>query len=646
MSDHLSADQIRDFVIGAEVGISVDQFRAHLATCHECAAQLQAEAHLDHALWEVRQVVATCPGCQRLRLESETSERCDHCGAIRSVREFNVEAVLTQTGHGRVYLARTAEGKAVALKELVFAQVPSIAVLEAFEREAKILRQLEHTRIPRLVAHFQEGEGVHTRFYLAQEFVAGTSLQALLDDHRFDEDEAIDVARQVLAILVYLQSLSPAVFHRDVKPANLIRRPDGHIALVDFGSARELGATQGATLVGTVGYMPPEQLTGIVDKTTDLYALGATLIHLLSRRPPWQVLTGEPLWRRVQGSRQLRSYLERLVATNPRDRFADASQALQALTLISTGMARRRRNLKFAALGLAAVVIAPVAWQTAHFIRAELTQRQAAANAARVAGGVNGPTADDGTPFNRRRAVTDMYFAAHERGFEADDVIESFYRQTRELDRETTSDARVREIVAELTAFISRWQLTPAVVGRKIARLVHRFNAISAGLSDADREMYEVTEKQLEFVRSAFERTGKDSSITLEDVNGSANLLLHMIEAAEKEVARDADSSSAANDEASSPPDRAAEVAYLSANRFLLQGRFDDAVRKFKDAIDIDPRFADAYRGLGIAYAKLGKSELATRHYELYVQLRRHAPDADRVRQIIRSYRAIEADER
>jgi serine/threonine-protein kinase len=121
------------------------------------------------------------------------------------------------------------------------------------------------------------------------------------------------------------------VFHRDIKPANLIRRADGRIALVDFGAARDLGSTVGATLVGTFGYMPVEQMGGIVDASTDLYALGATLCHLLSRRPPWKLVEDPQALERLNVSRGFRDYLARLTARQPADRYLSAAAAAQGL---------------------------------------------------------------------------------------------------------------------------------------------------------------------------------------------------------------------------------------------------------------------------------------------------------------------------
>src|SRR5262249_1172684 len=147
--------------------------------------------------------------------------------------------------------------------------------------------------IPRFVSSFREGEGPATRLYLAQELVEGPSLKDRLEEHRFDEQEVLDLAQKVLPILAWLHARG--VIHRDVKPANLRQTPDGKVKLVDFGAARELvtDVTHGATLVGTFGYMPPEQLGGTVDASADVYALGATLVHLLGRRSPSELLRSD-----------------------------------------------------------------------------------------------------------------------------------------------------------------------------------------------------------------------------------------------------------------------------------------------------------------------------------------------------------------
>jgi serine/threonine protein kinase len=235
-----------------------------------------------------------------------------------------------------VYLAEDPEGRRVALKELLFALVPGTEQLDAFEREAAVLRSLSHPDIPRFVASFREGSGVGTRLYLAQEFLEGESLQQRLERRRLDEDEAWTLAEQVLETLQALHQRTPALIHRDVKPANLLLRPGGRAALVDFGAARHLSrqVTHGSTLVGTFGYMPPEQLGGTVEPSSDLYALGATLVHALSGRAPADLLDDRlalSFEGHVQVSDALRAFLRRLLAPRRSVRFGSAAEALMAL---------------------------------------------------------------------------------------------------------------------------------------------------------------------------------------------------------------------------------------------------------------------------------------------------------------------------
>jgi serine/threonine-protein kinase len=273
--------------------------------------------------------------------------------------------------HSRVFLAEK-DGQQVALKELLFALVPEAAQLDGFEREARLLAQLDHPSIPKLVESFREGEGVHTRLYLAQQFVKGRSLLEQMQSHRFDEREAKALASELLAVLEYLHGLSPRVIHRDLKPANVMRRDDGSLALVDFGAARDLvrGVTHGATLVGTFGYMPPEQLGGTVDVTADLYALGATLIHLLSRKSPDELLRpGMELSfdDAVNVSDGLRGWLKTLTQRERSARFQSAPQALEALDAlkrprVQTTSPPVSHKLSLKRLGVPLLLAIPLLW--------------------------------------------------------------------------------------------------------------------------------------------------------------------------------------------------------------------------------------------------------------------------------------------
>ena len=351
------------------------------------------EARLDMLLRDAAVSATFCAACEELVRGARASEasgpdrralrepmigaaasspaRCDACGAAVRPGGYVVERVLVKSGHGRMYVARDADGKQVALKELAFLHAPSAAALAAFEREAKFLRALEHPAIPRFCAAFEEGSGVHTRYYLAQELVAGRALDHI-DDHWYSEAEIVDIARQVLGVLVYLQSLSPMVIHRDIKPANLIKRGDGSIAVVDFGAAHVHGTTAGSTTIGTFGYMPTEQLAGIVDATTDLFALGASLLYLLTRQEPWRLAQTKTS---ANVSAPLRAFLDKLTATDPRARFQSAAEALRALDhRDALAPAKKRRwwpSKRALAIAAAALFLGGGTFATVHHLNSD-----------------------------------------------------------------------------------------------------------------------------------------------------------------------------------------------------------------------------------------------------------------------------------
>jgi serine/threonine protein kinase len=265
-----------------------------------------------------------------------SGSRCDACGAAALVRGYRILRVIAQGELGRLYLAEDARGQRVALKELVLLSAPDVHHLQAFEREAKVLSRLSHPRVPRLFESFTEGSGTQTRFYLAQEFIEGESLLARLAVHRYSEAEARELARKILSVLVQLHAHVPKIIHRDIKPANLIVRPDGALFLVNLGSVRELatGEARGATMTGTYGYAPLEQLAGHVTEWSDLHAVGATLLHLLTRQPPWEFLQeGKGLVpdRRLDVSEGFRRFIGRLVETDAARRFTTAREALRTL---------------------------------------------------------------------------------------------------------------------------------------------------------------------------------------------------------------------------------------------------------------------------------------------------------------------------
>jgi outer membrane protein assembly factor BamB/tRNA A-37 threonylcarbamoyl transferase component Bud32 len=204
---------------------------------------------------------------------------------------YEILDVLGVGGMGAVYRARDLRFSAV-IKIVAVKQVNNVATdprqrdisIHNFEREANLLASLSHPAIPKIFDFFSE----KNRSYLILEFIEGKNLEALLEEQRrpFSEDEIIDWGLQVCDVLAYLHSHVPPVIFRDIKPGNLMLRPDGRIMVIDFGIAKVFEHGQRGTMIGTEGYSPPEQYRGEAEPRGDLYALGATLHHLLTGRDP------------------------------------------------------------------------------------------------------------------------------------------------------------------------------------------------------------------------------------------------------------------------------------------------------------------------------------------------------------------------
>ncbi|HEY7956485.1 MAG TPA: protein kinase, partial [Polyangia bacterium] len=180
---------------------------------------------------------------------------------------------------------------------------------------------------------FEAGPG---ELYLVMERAPGLTLKELAARDRFDEPLLRDVMQRTLEILVYLHGRSPPVIHRDLKPANLLRADDGAISLVDFGGVRDvLRLDGGSTVVGTFGYMAPEQLHGQATAATDLYGLGATVVALAGGVEPEDVprrgLRMDVARHLPQLSPPLLALLEKMLAPNPEERLQSAKEALAIL---------------------------------------------------------------------------------------------------------------------------------------------------------------------------------------------------------------------------------------------------------------------------------------------------------------------------
>lgn len=255
---------------------------------------------------------------------------------------YLIQGVVGVGGMGAVYRARDLHFpsvvKFVAVKEMVNqARDPLVreTIVKNFEREANLLATLSHPAIPRIHDYFTQNE----RSYLILEFIHGKDLETLLNETEgfFSQDQVIGWGIELCDVLQYLHEHRPeAIIFRDIKPSNIMINQHNHIVLIDFGIAKHFQSGEKGTMIGTEGYSPPEQYRGEATALADIYALGATLHHLLTRQdprlePPFSF--GERPIRQTNPAVSVE--LERVINTalqyNLEERFQGASEMKDAL---------------------------------------------------------------------------------------------------------------------------------------------------------------------------------------------------------------------------------------------------------------------------------------------------------------------------
>ncbi len=213
---------------------------------------------------------------------------------------YRVRQVIGQGGMGNIYLADDLRlsGRLCALKEVEYERSLPTKVLEQareqFFREASILARLDHPNLPKVSDFFSSSN----RDYLVMDYVPGKDLRMVIQEARrerrfLDEMQVLGWAAQLIEALSYLHGQEPPIIHRDIKPSNIKLMPNGLIKLVDFGLVKVLAPDEVTITIiqgqGTVIYTPLEQYGGEdvhTDVRSDIYALGATLYHLLTNEPP------------------------------------------------------------------------------------------------------------------------------------------------------------------------------------------------------------------------------------------------------------------------------------------------------------------------------------------------------------------------
>ena len=309
----------------------------------------------------------TRPGCSRPRnafadlddtatLKTVQQKYCTTCGMpLILVGRYLPLKLLGQGGFGAAFLAR--DRYTPTLRQCVVKQFQPSGDLrpdqvemakQLFEREAAVLEDLgnNHPQIPNLFAFFSlTVPNVHAKpeefFYLVQEFIDGQTMEdELAQKGTLTQNQVAEVLLETLKILRFVHDHHS--IHRDIKPSNIMRHRNGRIYLLDFGAVKQIASTagggaKGSTGIYSMGFAPPEQLTGNqVYPATDLYALAVTCITLLTGKQPtdlFDTYRNTWSWRsHAQVGDRFASVLDRMLLPTPSDRFQSAAEVITALT--------------------------------------------------------------------------------------------------------------------------------------------------------------------------------------------------------------------------------------------------------------------------------------------------------------------------
>ena len=275
-------------------------------------------------------------------MNGDTTPRKQLESGVTLVKRYLIQDVIGVGGMGSVYRARDLHFpnvvKLVAVKEMINTAPDPVVrqtIVQNFEREANLLATLNHPAIPRIYDYFSNDE----RSYLVLEYIHGKDLEEVITENNgfLGEDQVLTWAIELCDVLSFLHNHKPdPIIFRDMKPSNVMIDHNGDVKLVDFGIAKTFQVGQKGTMIGTEGYSPPEQYRGEATPLADLYALGATLHHALSRRdprmePPFS-FEERPL-RKINPSvsAELETVVETSLQYNPEDRFQTADEMKDSL---------------------------------------------------------------------------------------------------------------------------------------------------------------------------------------------------------------------------------------------------------------------------------------------------------------------------
>ncbi len=285
-------------------------------------------------MFNVQQIL--CPKCHTPNLPR--AQFCTHCGHHILLHNGGLRYAITRVikagGQGTVFEAIGEDGITYAIKQMLDQFTNPHERNEAvkrFKAEADILKSLRHPCIPNIYDIF-ENQGYH---YLVMEFVHGSDLEDIIRREGYiSEERALRWAGQICGVLEYLHRQPQPIIFRDLKPSNIMIEVDGSVKLIDFGIAKVFQPLRVGTQIGTPGYAPPEQYQGITTPQSDIFALGATLHHILTGRDPRHELpfSFPPVNAlRPNVSQRTSDAIQKALQMKPEDRYPSVAEFRQAL---------------------------------------------------------------------------------------------------------------------------------------------------------------------------------------------------------------------------------------------------------------------------------------------------------------------------
>lgn len=524
---------------------------------------------------------------------------------------YEIVRLLGQGGMGAVYQANDKElERQVAIKVIRADMAANPEILRRFKQELILARQITHKNVIRI---FDLGQADGIKF-ITMEYIEGENLQAVLrQKKKLAPAEAANILAQVCRALEAAHN--EGVIHRDLKPQNIMLDKTGRAYVMDFGIARSMlgaGMTQTGALIGTPDYMSPEQAKGqTLDARSDLFSIGIIFYEMLSGQVPFDAdTTMGKLWKRTNEParpldeldksipKPLSEMVRKCLEIDPQKRYASAGELLRQIELWQgPGAGTRVVTLsggalpayaKWAAAGLGVVVIAGIL-----FFRSRITPHPSAPHApvSLLIADFDNKTGDsvfDGT-------LEPMLGIA----LEGAPFISSFNRGQAKKDA-----ARLQPTATHLDAGLA--QLVAVREG---------VNAVVTGSITQDGSGYKVYVTTLDPASGKTILSDQRSASNKQDVLAAAGKLAESIRKGLGDTTPESAQLSAA--ETFSAGSLEAAHAYAVGQDFQQAAKWDDALKAYAQAAELDPNLGRAYAGMAAIYANLGKRQDAEKYYGL-----------------------------